>query len=64
MSIRHRVQQALLLERRATNYRHEVISQPGHATFVMEDPVAAQVILEALRLMFKRKPLIHKGGKP
>ena len=64
MSMRHRVQQAVRLERRTSNYRHSEITAPGHVTFVMEDPIAAQVVIEALRLIFKKPTLIHKGGKP
>ena len=64
MSMRHRVQQAIRLGHRTNNYRSTQLTEPGHVTFVMEDPVAAQVLIEALRLILKRKPLIHKGGKP
>ena len=62
--MRHRVQQAMRLERRTSNYGHSELNEPGKVTFVMEDPVAAQVIIEALRLIFKRESLIHNGGKP
>jgi len=52
------------LERRTSNYSRRELIEPGHVTFVMEDPIATQVVIEALRLIFKKPTLIHKGGKP
>lgn len=66
MSARHRVAAALATyDPSITNYSFEVYgSTPKHAYFVLEDDRAAEAVSRMLRIMFKRKPLIHNGRKP
>lgn len=68
MATRHRVKEAFRLaaSREIDNWAAEQIETPGHAYFVFEDPRAAQVLIEALSLIFKsnRKQVIHNGRKP
>jgi hypothetical protein len=65
MSIRHRVARALAsYDPSITNYSFDVYGTAKHAYFVMQDDRAAAAVSHMLRIMFKRKPLIHNGRKP
>lgn len=64
MSIKHRFALALSQMDMAANYKHHVVQTGNTANFVFEDGQSAAAVAEMLRIIFKRKPLIHKGGKP
>lgn len=64
MSARHRVVLALSKVDPSANYGYEVISTDRHATFIFEQSRSAEIVSQILRVIFKRKSLIHKGRKP
>jgi len=64
MSTRHRVALALSKADPRESYAYEMFTTGNTAYFVFEQDRSAQIVKEMLRLMFKRKPLIHKGSKP
>lgn len=64
MSVRHRIAKALAGYDRTASYSFEVYGTAKHAYFVFDDDRAAASVSHMLRIMFKRKPLIHKGRKP
>ncbi|HJW01371.1 MAG TPA: hypothetical protein VJ617_19955 [Arthrobacter sp.] len=65
MSVRHRVVLAMSKHEPGASYAYEVFyGIPGHATFVFEQARSAEIVVAMLRIIIKRKPLIHKGRKP
>ena len=65
MSIRHRVAKALATyDHTIVSYSYDVYGTAKHAYFVFHDDRAAASVGYMLRIMFKRKPLIHNGRKP
>lgn len=64
MSIKHRVALALSRADPKASYAYETFSTSNTVHFVFEQDRSAQIVKEMLRLMFKRKALIHNGRKP
>lgn len=64
MSTRHRVALAMKKGTQILDYGYDVFTDDKTATFVFDSGRSAQIVSEMLRLMFKRKTLIHKGRKP
>jgi hypothetical protein len=65
MSIRHRVAKALAsYDHTVTSYSYEVYGTAKHAYFYFLEDGAAEAVSHMLRIMLKRKPLIHNGRKP
>lgn len=64
MSIRHRMVLALRKYDPGASYAYEVYSTDRHAYFVFEQDRSAEIVAAMLRIMLKRKPLIHNGRKP
>lgn len=64
MSIRHRVKIALGKHDPATTYKHKTFEANNTVHFVFEQAGSAELVSEMLRIIFKRKSLIHKGRKP
>ena len=66
MSVRHRVYMALDKVDPALSYAYETYTSPHErmVTFYFDDQRSADIVRSMLRTIFKRKPLIHKGGKP
>jgi hypothetical protein len=64
VSIRHRFVLALRECDPEASYAYEVYSSDKHAYFVFEKDRSAEMVGAMLRILFKRKPLIHNGKKP
>lgn len=64
MSVRHRVNLALAKHDPAARYAYETFTTEKTAYFVFEQARSAELVREMLRILIKRKPLIHKGRKP
>lgn len=64
MSVRHRVSLALSRHDPQANYAYETFTTGNHAYLVFEEARSAEIVRDMLRIMLKRKPLIHKGRKP
>lgn len=63
MSARHRVVLAMSKVDPMANYAYEVITTERHSTFIFEQSRSAEIVSQMLRVIFKRKPLIHNGRK-
>lgn len=63
MSARHRVTLALSKADPNASYAHETFTSGNTAYFVFEQNRSAEIVREMLRILFKRKPLIHNGRK-
>lgn len=46
------------------SYAYEIYGTGDHAYFVFEQDRSADVVAAILRILLKRKPLIHNGRKP
>ena len=64
MSVRHRLVLALRKYDPEASYAYEVYSSDKHAYFVFEKDRSAEIVAAMLRILIKRKPLIHNGRKP
>ena len=66
MSVRHRVAMALDKCDPAASYAYETFTDTAanRVYFIFEQGRSADIVAQMLRIMLKRKPLIHNGRKP
>ena len=64
MSARHRIALALSKHDPEASYAYETFQTGNQVVFVFEQNRSAEIVAGMLRIMLRRKPLIHKGRKP